>query len=107
MDLINREELYGMEKILAMAAHNIESKVLMDQVLYDIENVPTIDAEPVRHGWWVNGTLGTECSCCGSLLPIVWCPDDEDGEHCIEIDETPHCPYCGAKMDGDTSAQIY
>lgn len=67
--------------------------------LYAWVGKPTVEFEPVRHGRWVNGTLGTECSCCGGLLPIVWCPDDENGEHCIEIDETQRCPDCGARMD--------
>lgn len=60
----------------------------------DIENAPTIEAEPVRHGRWIKkqekdtfaGYLYSyKCSECGRI------------EKCKE----PYC-NCGAKMDGDT-----
>lgn len=60
----------------------------------DIMRFPTIDAEPVRHGYIdirvINPYDGEDCYCsiCGhwSLLPnYKW------------------CPYCGAKMDGERS----
>ena len=55
----------------------------------DIEDVPTVDAEPVRHGHWISASPLTdtwECSECQYNI----------------IDEafkTPYCPICGAKMD--------
>lgn len=65
-----------------------------------INEVPTVDAEPVRHGTWemcrktikmdfatLTGTYPT-CSLCGHA---------EFG-----MDKsTPYCPHCGAKMDGE------
>ena len=56
-----------------------------------IEEAPTIDAEPVRHGRWVDRPTAikyishSECSTCGS-----W-----QGENWMN-----YCPHCGAKMDG-------
>lgn len=47
-----------------------------------VENAPTIDAEPIRHGRWVMDKGYNECSICG----------------CNEV-VTPYCPQCGAKMD--------
>ncbi len=100
-DLISRNDVleiimqYCTDDDGSCAKPNADLREMLDEV----ENISAVDAEPVRHGRWINGTLGTECSCCGDLLPIVWCPDDEDGEHCIEIDETLFCPNCGAKMD--------
>ncbi len=66
-----------------------------------IENAPTIDAEPVRHGRWIDMQDGdaTEgmwrCSVCGS-----------DGYFDILTPEEAGCYYChncGAKMDGDVN----
>lgn len=52
-----------------------------------VEETPTIDAEPVRHGRWVKGeNWGVTCSEC-SCLAIA-----HDGKN--------YCPNCGAKMDG-------
>lgn len=42
------------------------------------------DVTEVRHGQWNGGATGWECSVCT-----------------IESNNTyPHCPYCGAVMDG-------
>jgi len=54
-----------------------------------VEDAPTIEAEPVRHGQWI--------------------PDDYEYNHCSECgfehDEpeyvTPYCPNCGANMDSE------
>lgn len=61
--------------------HNPEGCALID-------NAPATDAEPVRHGEWLNRLngmfqLGT-CSVCGS----------------VSRDTGRFCPNCGARMDG-------
>ena len=53
-----------------------------------IDAAPTIDAEPVRHGKWIDKSGGIEgawnhCSVCG--------------ERAIELYD--YCPNCGAKME--------
>lgn len=51
----------------------------------DIENAPTVDAQPVVHGRWVRNLencLYNKCSVCG-----FW--------HCREDN---YCTNCGAKM---------
>lgn len=54
----------------------------------EIENAPTIDAVPVKHGKWLSGELDfCNCSVCGNEIP----------EHAI----SPYCDECGAKMDGE------
>lgn len=62
-----------------------------------IKDMPTVDAEPVRHGKWINREYGLkrdgrhypfweryECSVCGA-----------------KADESDYCPNCGAKMDAE------
>jgi len=55
-----------------------------------IENEPTIDAEPVRHGKWIGyaGTIGNECSVCGKWIDVLQ-----------GTAEMNYCPNCGARMD--------
>lgn len=58
-----------------------------------IDNVPTIEAEPVRKGRWVpvtNGRGGFECSICHSYAPSY-----QDGVEWLSL----YCPNCGAKMN--------
>lgn len=74
-----------------------------DSYIVDVLNsLPTVDAEPVRHGRWINypECLGYEgayhdehivCSACHSVWNII----DNDA------DRFDYCPNCGAKMDGE------
>lgn len=61
-----------------------------------IDHVPTIEAEPVRHGRWIRRetVLDTECKCsvCGykDFVP----------KHDNYWFRRKFCPNCGAKMDG-------
>lgn len=55
-----------------------------------VDSMPTIDAEPVRHGRWeepypLDIYDCYKCSCCGDTYDRTW----------------NFCPNCGAKMDGE------
>jgi hypothetical protein len=54
-----------------------------------INEQPTIDAEPVRHGKWIGyaGTIGNECSVCGKWIDVLQ-----------GTAEMNYCPNCGARM---------
>ena len=68
----------------------------------DIARFPTIDAVPVVHARWEKTSDGcrTRCSFCKIKLPGVWYYNGEDcDENYEEIDATPFCPNCGAKMN--------
>lgn len=58
-----------------------------------VKMAPSVEAEPVRHGRWVQVDEDTwECSACG-----VWWTFIADGP---EENGALRCPVCGAKMDG-------
>ena len=56
----------------------------------DINNAPTVDAVPVKHGHWIGKPLAgystVKCSACGSAFV------ENNGKW-------KYCPDCGAKMD--------
>lgn len=62
-----------------------------NEVAMAVENAPTVDAEPVRHGHWIFNPKDAiemmftlpKCSECGA--------ESSDGGN--------YCPNCGAKMD--------
>ena len=61
-----------------------------------IDAQPTIDAEPVRHGKWIeveDSMIRCRCSVCGWESHLY--EDDVYG--------MPYCPNCGAYMRGDTN----
>lgn len=59
-----------------------------------VDAVPAVDAEPVRHGRWIDLREGSK--------DVPKCKCSECGYVRIGL-ETNYCPICGAKMDaGDT-----
>ena len=67
-----------------------------DSIASDLEDMPSADVVPVRHGTWLpivsyNNTY--KCSECGRLLV-----DITDGLKMV-AKNYPYC-HCGAKMDG-------
>lgn len=65
-----------------------------DEVAMAVENAPTVEAEPIRHGRWIDGGLYTICSICGDEFYL--------GDLTIDsLNASSHyCPNCGARMDG-------
>ena len=76
-----KKELKDMDIVLAN--HNVEDW---------IDEQPTVEAEPVRHGKWVNKNWNWYCSEC-----------DKPGYkgHIPAEPDLDYCPNCGAKMDGE------
>lgn len=92
--LIDANELWGQIYKLAHKhgwkhRTNIAFRKCLDAITFS----PTVDAEPVRHGRWVeDSTRATFCSECGQYLY-------DDGEYRIADWQSDYCPHCGAKMD--------
>lgn len=75
---------------------------------------PTVDVEPVRHGYWfkdekfyhdimVDGNpvcLYHTCSACGVADEYITVNERPNGTHSIARHVRKYCPNCGAKMDG-------
>ena len=63
-----------------------------DGIVREIEAMPTVDAEPVRHGKWIalpkEFDTFCKCSLCNYPVDFNW-------------GQTNYCPNCGAKMDGE------
>ena len=72
----------------------------------DIDNAPTIDTEPVRHGRWIeceseNGIHIHKCSECGKRDMYKGAFKDFNGRGFSFYYKRQCCPYCGAKMEGE------
>ena len=62
-------------------------------VLEKIDEMPTVDAVPVRHGKWIRERHGVFCSRCWMGWGfITGVPANVEGSYI-------YCPLCGAKMD--------
>ena len=67
---------------------------LVISIMMTIQEQPTVDAQPVRHGQWEYATVVDEgfwrCSNCGT-------PSEAIGAKKLY----KYCPFCGAKMGED------
>ena len=99
-DLISRsamlEAIDKRERIARKLAPDLQDYAIrptLKAIREFIANRPAVDAEPVRHGQWINrgyvcGEHAWECSVCG---------ESEWRGSTIGL---YYCPNCGAKMDG-------
>lgn len=60
-----------------------------------IESMPTVDAEPVRHGRWTTSALERNSS--GVKPYYLFCSECNHSQWRT----SKYCPDCGAKMDGE------
>lgn len=56
----------------------------------DIDEAPTIEAEPVRHGRWIKRGQDIFCSECDEESGYTWAGASRYSDY---------CPNCGCKMD--------
>ena len=109
MRLIDADELIAkIDETVKISMFHIKGETLKGAALLVFENfqalvnaVPIIDAEPVRHGRWLEryspgGVRLCECSVCGTSA----ISQDDTWGYVIDYYETDFCPNCGAKMDG-------
>lgn len=67
----------------------------------DIMRFPTVDVEPLRHGEWI---LDTDHHW-DSKFKCSRCEYETDVDTCFGKPLYNYCPYCGARMDGEMSAE--
>lgn len=84
-------ELYADTEDIHFAVYNVPIPVVRQNIL----DMPTIEAEPVRHGEWFSRYARhwkgrDECSECGY----------HEKDH-RDLSHMKYCPNCGAKMDGE------
>lgn len=81
------DDLISRSALIALIKKRLKNTAIIGWLCRIISEVPTIEAEPVRHGRWkVDSRTGMSfCSEC-------W-------DYAVETD-TNYCPNCGAKMDG-------
>ena len=85
--------------------HHGEADCFYTWSLQLMENAPTIEAEPVRHGRWIKMSDADEvywaCSECGEDIPRIshYNPQFDLFPRLESIDKTNYCPNCGAKME--------
>ena len=94
-DLIDRRPLIEHFERLALSLENARYFIAADVIQRAAEKLrsaPAVDAEPVRHGRWLEdgsiGAIGNYCSLCDKRVK----PDANYN----------YCPNCGAKMEKST-----
>ena len=92
-------------QIAKNCARSDAQKALIGRILFMIENMPTIEAEPVKHGRWelitqnkFTGTKTLRCTYCKNYFVV------RDDTLNAGRGDANFCPNCGSKhrMDGDS-----
>lgn len=79
---------------------NIECVCRDKDVIAMLEHLPTIEAEPVKHGRWVWEEGVPLCSLCGRPTNDAHdAPIEFDGMKGYALVLPYYCGFCGAKMD--------
>lgn len=84
-------ELYADTEQINFAVYNVPVPIVRQNIL----DMPTIEAEPVRHGRWIHTDLAAhwhgkdECSEC------TYHEKDRS-----DLSHLNYCPNCGCKMQG-------
>lgn len=102
MKLIDAEQIVTMELFDDEHEEYYKKKISIEDMIatYTTEmELPTVDAELVRHGKWLkqdDGRVGSywirfTCSECGEIT----------AETIMGEPRYVYCPMCGARMDGD------
>ena len=89
--LINADELKDWSEIVPLTD---DGGIDINDFEEKLRTMPTIDAEPVRHGKWIDideqsYTWKVRCSCCGNERSMM----STQGEY------PNYCENCGARMD--------
>ena len=77
---------------------NIITALIFQRFAKEIEAIPAADVEPVRHGRFRRLTFSGD---------IIICSECKMAYNIFEVNGAENfdfCPYCGARMDGDTDA---
>lgn len=94
MRLIDADELY--KKALDIIKDEASYKAFA--IVNAISTAPTIEAEPVRHGKWIDSGINGTVSC--SLCKFT---DFFAKQNRVMLFK--YCPGCGAKMDGENDGR--
>ena len=89
MRLIDADKLAtGEDYCGCVIAHDGDAYIKVKDLIGYIEQQPTIEAQPVVHGEWVEGC----CTNCGAYIPT------DSSIDFISEDECNYCYFCGADM---------
>ena len=80
----------------------------VDDIKVELDEAPTIDAEPIRHGHWIeceseNGIHFHKCSECGMRDMYQGTFTDWNGRGFSFYYKRQYCPVCGATMDDEVN----
>lgn len=65
------------------------AQTIRDSIYEELENSPTIEAEPIKHAKWEQDLFGTLWVCSACNMPT----DVKSASKYFK-----YCPFCGAKM---------
>ena len=104
-EYIEREALKSkLKNMEATSPNKVYQNAMEDMIYYFIpkiiDEIPSADVAPVRHGYWYNRGGRFRCSVCDNKALLKDIGGTGGWSHEYEQQKSPYCPNCGARMDG-------
>lgn len=102
MELLDYQKVQAEIALIAKRlAKSDAQKAIVGRILFMIDNLPAIEAEPLRRGRWIecdykhmeHGMIETEPKA------GLCCSECRSGFHKKKMTYKQYCPHCGAKME--------
>lgn len=97
--MIDADVLKRHEQKIATQAWKMKIKAsvetILNQFIDDIDHAPTVDAVPVRRGYWIRHDYADIVD--GYYVPEYECSECKNWVK----DDTDFCSNCGTRMDGE------
>ena len=89
-----KESVHVHDYVLKDCLNSTDKGMFTVGIMQAIDEQPTVDAVPVRHGMWTRHILG---STGGNGTTVMQCSECES----MTISRFRYCPNCGARMDAE------
>lgn len=99
-DYISRETIMAIiDTAKKMYLHDFNAVEVVQQIVSKLNNMPSEDVQPVKHGRWIG--IYEYCEKNGYIPSgmgiYYWCSECDKSEK----KTSDYCPHCGARMDGE------
>ena len=83
-----KESVHAHDYVLKDCLNSTDKGMFTMGIMQAIDEQPTVDAVPVRHGKWITKSTGGEFfDCCSECGYVEWDAPNK------------YCPHCGSRMD--------
>ena len=101
-DYISKKCIYDIIYKHQKGLQNMGAILMLDTIDKEVQKVPAVDVQPVKHGRWIDCTFYDPCEKSYEQNYEFKCSNCGHMIYNKPNDDNQYCGHCGARMDGDT-----